>query len=72
MSLRLTPNPDPRQNSIMYISSLFFVFLFASFPAALVIYWTINNILSFLQTYLIRKVLLKDKLNPPTKPQKTK
>ncbi len=71
MSLRLTPNPDPKQNSVMYISSLFFVFLFASFPAALVIYWTINNILSFLQTYLIRKVLLKNKLNTP-KPTKTK
>ncbi|HEK24756.1 MAG TPA: membrane protein insertase YidC, partial [Hydrogenobaculum sp.] len=72
MSLRLTPNPDPRQNSVMYISSLFFVFLFASFPAALVIYWTINNILSFLQTYLIRKVLLKDKLSQPPKSPKTK
>ncbi|GAB6077967.1 membrane protein insertase YidC [Hydrogenobaculum acidophilum] len=72
MSLRLTPNPDPRQNSVMYISSIFFVFLFASFPAALVIYWTINNILSFLQTYLIRKVLLKDKLSAPTKSPKTK
>jgi len=67
MSLRLTPNPDPKQNSVMYISSLFFVFLFASFPAALVIYWTINNILSFLQTYLIKRVLLKDKLTPKTK-----
>lgn len=65
MSLKLTPNPDPKQNSIMYISSLFFVFLFASFPAALVIYWTINNILSFLQTYLIKKVLLKDKISLP-------
>jgi YidC/Oxa1 family membrane protein insertase len=41
--------------------------LFASFPAALVIYWTINNILSFLQTYLIKRVLLKDKLTPKTK-----
>ncbi len=65
MSLRLTPNPDPKQNSVMYISSLFFTFLFASFPAALVIYWTINNILSFSQTYLIRKVLLKDRLSSP-------
>ncbi len=72
MSLRLTPNPDPKQNSVMYISSLFFVFLFASFPAALVIYWTINNILSFLQTYLIRKVLLKDKIKTPVKSSKSK
>jgi len=72
MSLRLTPNPDPKQNSVMYISSLFFVFLFASFPAALVIYWTINNILSFLQTYLIRKALLKDKIKTPVKSSKSK
>ncbi len=67
---RLSPNPDPRQNYIMYLTSAFFVFLFASFPAALVLYWTISNIISFFQTYLIKNVLLKDAYSPSSKQSK--
>jgi YidC/Oxa1 family membrane protein insertase len=58
---KLTPNPDPKQNMIMYISAVAFTFLFASFPAGLVLYWTVNNILNIAQNYLIKNVILKGK-----------
>ncbi|WP_457600950.1 membrane protein insertase YidC [Hydrogenivirga sp.] len=58
---RLTPNPDPKQNLIMYISAVAFTFLFASFPSGLVLYWTVNNILNIGQNYLIKNVMLKKK-----------
>ena len=33
----------------------FFLFLFASFPAGLVIYWTWSNLLSILQQWVIMR-----------------
>ncbi|MBT4989436.1 MAG: hypothetical protein HOM96_02720, partial [Rickettsiales bacterium] len=32
-----------------------FTFIFATFPAGLVIYWTFNNALSILQQYFINR-----------------
>jgi len=58
---RLSPNPDPKQNVIMYISSVAFTFLFANFPSGLVLYWTVSNILNIGQNYLIKNVILKEK-----------
>jgi YidC/Oxa1 family membrane protein insertase len=57
----ISPNPDKTQNFMMYVSSVAFTFLFANFPAGLVIYWTFNNILNIFQSYLIKEVILKDK-----------
>ncbi len=56
---KLTPNPDPKQNLIMYISAVAFTFLFANFPSGLVLYWTVNNVLNIGQNYLIKNVILK-------------
>ena len=47
--------PDPLQAKIMSFLPLMFLFLFATFPAGLVIYWTWNNILSIGQQWLIMK-----------------
>ena len=58
---KVTPNPDPKQNFIMYISAVAFTFLFASFPSGLVLYWTVNNVLNIAQNYLIKNVILKKK-----------
>ncbi len=58
---KLMPNPDPKQNMIMYISAVAFTFLFANFPAGLVLYWTVNNVLNIGQNYLIKNVILKEK-----------
>ena len=47
--------PDPLQAKIMSFLPLMFLFLFATFPAGLVIYWTWNNILSIGQQWIIMK-----------------
>ena len=53
----LTPSPNRGQNTMMYIMAAVFTFLFATFPSGLVLYWTLNNILSIIQTWVIYKYL---------------
>jgi len=57
----ISPSPEKSQNYIMFITSVVFTFLFASFPAGLVLYWTLNNIFNLGQTYLIKKLTGMDK-----------
>ncbi len=53
---KLNPQPaDPVQARVMNLLPIFFTFLFATFPAGLVIYWTWNNLLSIGQQWLIMK-----------------
>jgi len=53
---KLNPQPaDPMQARIMMFLPLMFIFIFATFPAGLVIYWTWNNILSIAQQWIIMK-----------------
>lgn len=53
---RMNPQPaDPMQAKMMMLLPIMFIFLFASFPAGLVVYWTWNNILSMAQQWLITK-----------------
>jgi YidC/Oxa1 family membrane protein insertase len=55
---RMTPSiGDPMQQKIMMFLPIVFTFLFVSFPAGLVIYWTVNNMLTISQQYYIYKVL---------------
>jgi YidC/Oxa1 family membrane protein insertase len=49
------PAPDPIQRQIFALMPILFVFLFASFAAGLVIYWTWSNILSIAQQYAIMR-----------------
>ncbi|MBN2688999.1 MAG: membrane protein insertase YidC [Gammaproteobacteria bacterium] len=50
------PAPDPIQAKLMlYGMPIMFTVLFASFPAGLVLYWFMNNLLSVLQQWLILK-----------------
>lgn len=49
------PAPDPVQRQIFAVLPIVFVFLFASFAAGLVIYWTWSNALSILQQYVIMR-----------------
>jgi YidC/Oxa1 family membrane protein insertase len=52
---KMSPEPsDPIQAQVMKFLPLIFVFMFASFPAGLVIYWAWGNILSVLQQYFIK------------------
>jgi len=53
---KLNPQPpDPVQAKVFLMMPLIFMFLLATFPAGLVIYWTWNNILSMAQQALIMK-----------------
>jgi YidC/Oxa1 family membrane protein insertase len=49
------PPPDPMQAKVMQIMPIFFTFFFLWFPAGLVLYWCVNNILSILQQWVITR-----------------
>ncbi|MDM7857531.1 membrane protein insertase YidC [Thiopseudomonas acetoxidans] len=49
--------PDPMQAKVMKMLPIIFTFFFLWFPAGLVLYWVVNNILSIAQQwYITRKV----------------
>ena len=53
---KLNPQPaDPTQAKVMMLLPVMFTFLFARFPAGLVLYWTWTNILSIAQQWLIMR-----------------
>ena len=68
---KLNPAPaDPVQARMFAFMPLIFTFMFATFPAGLVIYYTWNNLLSVLQQYYIMRrqgadVHLIDNMKPP-------
>tara|TARA_Y100000741_G_scaffold123481_1_gene92918 strand:+ start:602 stop:2281 length:1680 start_codon:yes stop_codon:yes gene_type:complete len=47
--------PDPIQAKIFMFFPLFLTVILAPFPSGLVIYWTINNVLTMAQQYVIMK-----------------
>jgi YidC/Oxa1 family membrane protein insertase len=53
---RLNPTPpDPTQAKIMQMMPIAFTFFFMFFPAGLVLYWTVNNLLSIAQQWVITR-----------------
>ncbi|WP_343656526.1 membrane protein insertase YidC [Cupriavidus sp.] len=59
---KLNPTPpDPVQAKVMMIMPLVFSFMFFFFPAGLVLYWVVNNILSIAQQWQINRMLGKGK-----------
>lgn len=51
---RLTPAPaDPTQAKIMMFMPVIFTVMFLNFPAGLVVYWLVNNVLSIGQQWLM-------------------
>lgn len=53
---KLNPSPlDPIQQRIMMILPIVFTVFFAFFPAGLVLYWVVNNILSIAQQWVITR-----------------
>lgn len=52
--------PDPMQAKIMKMLPIVFTFFFLWFPAGLVIYWVINNIVSVSQQYYITRKIEND------------
>jgi len=53
---KINPAPvDPIQAKIFALFPLFLTVILASFPSGLVVYWTINNILTIAQQWVIMK-----------------
>ena len=49
------PPPDPMQAKIMQFLPIVFTFFFLFFPAGLVLYWVVNNVLSIVQQWIITR-----------------
>lgn len=54
------PPPDPMQAKVMQFLPIIFTFFFLFFPAGLVLYWVVNNILSIAQQWVITKRIEAD------------
>ncbi|MBD9426020.1 membrane protein insertase YidC [Pseudomonas sp. PDM15] len=53
---RLNPTPpDPMQAKVMKLMPIIFTFFFLWFPAGLVLYWVVNNVLSIAQQWYITR-----------------
>lgn len=53
------PPPDPMQAKLMMALPFVFTILFLNFPAGLVLYWVVNNVLSITQQWYITKQIEK-------------
>ena len=59
---KLQPMPtDPMQAKIMQIMPIAFTFLFMGFPSGLVLYWTVNNLLSMAQQWFVNRQISNNK-----------
>ena len=60
MHLLNPPMPDPMQQRMMKIMPIVFTILFVFFPAGLVLYWLVNNVLSFTQQWYVTRQIEKE------------
>jgi YidC/Oxa1 family membrane protein insertase len=62
LQTRMNPvPPDPVQAKVMKFMPFVFSIFFFFFPAGLVLYWLVNNILSILQQWQIQRMFNRDK-----------
>lgn len=62
---KLNPTPpDPMQAKIMLIMPIVFTGMFLFFPAGLVLYWTVNNLLSIAQQWQVNRMIEASGLKP--------
>lgn len=54
------PPPDPVQAKVMMLMPFLFAVLFRNFPAGLMLYWVVNNTLSFLQQWYVMHHIEKE------------
>ncbi len=58
IQVKLSPaSPDPVQQKVMMAMPIIFSVMFLFFPAGLVLYWLVNNVLSILQQWRINTVI---------------
>nr|MBP6563467.1 YidC/Oxa1 family membrane protein insertase [Neisseriaceae bacterium] len=53
------PPADPMQAKMMKIMPIAFSVMFFFFPAGLVLYWLVNNILSIAQQWMVNRKIAK-------------
>jgi YidC/Oxa1 family membrane protein insertase len=56
--------PDPMQAKIMMMMPIVFTAMFLFFPAGLVLYWTVNNLLSIAQQWQVNRMIEASGLKP--------
>lgn len=57
---KLNPQPaDPSMATAMKLMPVIFTFMFMWFPAGLVLYWTVNNLFSIVQGWIVNKQMEK-------------
>ncbi|OAI47925.1 hypothetical protein AYO45_05495 [Gammaproteobacteria bacterium SCGC AG-212-F23] len=61
------PPPDPMQAKLMMLMPVIFTAMFMNFPAGLMLYWFVNNTLSFLQQWYIMHSMEKSKIKSSNK-----
>ena len=67
---RLNPKPpDPIQARIFLAMPIMFSVFSAVFPSGLVLYWTVNNLLSVAQQFYITRYVIGESYRPETKPE---
>ncbi len=54
------PPPDPMQAKMMMMLPFVFTVLFLFFPAGLVLYWVVNNVLSIAQQWYITRIVMDE------------
>lgn len=57
------PPPDPMQAKMMKIMPMIFSIMFFFFPAGLVLYWVVNNVLSILQQWYVTRTIERESAN---------
>jgi YidC/Oxa1 family membrane protein insertase len=63
MKLQPQTGLDPAQQQVFKFMPWIFMFMFASFSAGLVLYWTVSNILSIIQQWALMKMDEKSETN---------
>ncbi len=67
---RLNPKPpDPMQARIFLAMPIMFSIFSALFPSGLVLYWTVNNLLSVAQQFYITRYVIGETYQAETKPE---
>jgi YidC/Oxa1 family membrane protein insertase len=55
-----SPPPDPMQAKVMQFMPIIFTVFFLFFPAGLVLYWLVNNLLSISQQWVITRQIERE------------
>ena len=55
LQMQLSPTTDAQQKTTMMLMNFVFLFLFYNLPSGLVLYWTLINLFTALQSWLVAR-----------------